>query len=162
MWGERTRFDPKGARLMRQGLMEHAPHALAHIQRELLAASPSPATLAPQLRALSVPTCLIAGSDAPESLGPCQELAQLLPRAELHVLEGAGHVVNMTTPTLFNQIMQQFLAPFQAACPFIGASDKKALNSFFVRCDFIGALKSSKKMSSSQGHSNASSNAVAR
>ncbi len=115
VWGERSRFDPKGARLIRQGLMEHAPHALAHIQRELLSASPSPSTLAPQLRALDIPTCLIAGSDDPESLGPCQELAELLPRAELHVLEDAGHVVNLTKPTLFNQILLQFLAPFQVA-----------------------------------------------
>ena len=110
VWGERSRFDPKGARLIRQGLMEHAPHALAHIQRQLLAASPSPERMAPQLRTLAIPTCLIAGTDDPESLGPCQELAALLPQAELHELENAGHVVNLTKPTLFNQILLDFLA----------------------------------------------------
>ncbi|MES1178910.1 MAG: alpha/beta hydrolase [Myxococcales bacterium] len=113
VWGERSRFDPKGAKLIRQGLLEHAPHALAHIQREVLAASLSPSSLAPRLRALDIPTCLIAGTDDPESLGPCQELAALLPHAELHELEGAGHVVNLTKPTLFNQILTEFLAPFQ-------------------------------------------------
>ena len=112
VWGERSRFDPKGANLIRQGLMEHAPHALAHLQRELLATSPSPHTLAPRLRELDLPTCLIVGSDDPESLGPSRELARLLPRAELHELEGAGHVVNLTKPTLFNGILNQFLAPF--------------------------------------------------
>ena len=110
VWGERSRFDPKGARLIRQGLMEHAPHALAHIQRQVLAASPSPERMAPQLRALEIPTCLIAGTDDPESLGPCRELAALLPQAELHELENAGHVVNLTRPTLFNQILLDFLA----------------------------------------------------
>jgi pimeloyl-ACP methyl ester carboxylesterase len=114
VWGERSRFDPKGAKLIRQGLLEHAPHALAHLQREVLAASLSPESLAPRLRELTIPTCLIAGSDDPESLGPCRELAALLPHAELHELEGAGHVVNLTKPTLFNQIMQAFLAPFEA------------------------------------------------
>lgn len=114
VWGERSRFDPKGARLIRQGLMEHAPHALAHLQREILAASPSPRTLAPRLRELHIPTCLIVGTDDPESLGPSRELAHLLPQAELHELEGAGHVVNLTKPTLFNAILNTFLAPFAA------------------------------------------------
>jgi len=110
VWGERSRFDPKGAKLIKQGLMEHSPQALAHIQREVLAPSHSPSQLAAQLRQLEIPTCLIAGTDDPESLGPCRELSQLLPRAELHELENAGHVVNLTRPTLFNQILLEFLA----------------------------------------------------
>ena len=112
VWGERSRFDPKGARLIRQGLLEHAPLALAHIQRELLATSLSPESFGPRLRTLSIPTCLIAGTDDPESLEPCRQLAKLLPHAELHELEAAGHVVNLTKPTQFNQILQTFLAPF--------------------------------------------------
>jgi pimeloyl-ACP methyl ester carboxylesterase len=115
VWGERSRFDPKGAKLIRQGLLEHSPHALAHLQRELLAASPSPERLAPQLRELRIPTCLIVGTDDPESLGPCRELSQLLPQVELHELENAGHVVNLTRPTLFNQILLEFLARLDAA-----------------------------------------------
>ncbi|MEI9940318.1 MAG: alpha/beta hydrolase [Pseudomonadota bacterium] len=115
VWGERSRFDPKGAKLIRQGLLEHSPQALAHIQREVLAASLSPERLAPQLRELRIPTCLIAGTDDPESLGPCRELAKLLPLAELHELENAGHVVNLTRPTLFNQILLDFLAQLAPA-----------------------------------------------
>ena len=114
VWGERSRFDPKGAALIRQGLLEHSPHALAQIQRQILANSPSPRTMAPRLRELSIPTCLIAGSDDPESLAPCRDLAELLPNAELHVLEGAGHVVNLTKPDEFNRILATFLAPFRA------------------------------------------------
>jgi len=113
VWGERSRFDPKGAALIRQGLLEHSPHALAQIQRQILASSPSPRSLAQRLRALAIPTCLIAGSDDPESLAPCRDLAELLPNAELHVLEGAGHVVNLTRPEEFNQILAAFLAPFR-------------------------------------------------
>src|SRR5450432_58851 len=45
VWGERSRFDPKGAALIRQGLLEHSPQALAHLLREVLASSPSPRTL---------------------------------------------------------------------------------------------------------------------
>jgi 2-succinyl-6-hydroxy-2,4-cyclohexadiene-1-carboxylate synthase len=114
VWGERSRFDPKGAALIRQGFLEHSPQALAHLLREVLAVSPSPCTLAPHLQTLSIPTCVIAGSDDPESLEPCRELARLLPRAELHVLEGAGHVVNLAKPALFNGLLEAFLAPFRA------------------------------------------------
>jgi pimeloyl-ACP methyl ester carboxylesterase len=109
VWGERSRFDPKGAALIRQGLLEHSPHALAQIQRQILATSPSPRTLAPRLRELAIPSCVIAGSDDLESLAPCRELAEFLPNAELHVLEGAGHVVNLTKPGEFNQILHTFL-----------------------------------------------------
>ncbi len=114
VWGERSRFDPKGAALIRQGLMEHSPYALAQIQRVLLSRSLSPRSMTARLRELTIPTCLIAGSDDPESLKPCQELAELLPNAELHVLEGAGHVVNLTKPGEFNQILVAFAAPFRS------------------------------------------------
>jgi len=111
VWGERSRFDPKGAALIRQGILEHAPAALAHISREVLAVSPSPRTLAPKLRELTIPTLIIAGSEDPESLGPCRELAELLPNAELHVLEGAGHVVNLAQPAAFTELLRNFLVP---------------------------------------------------
>lgn len=114
VWGERSRFDPKGAALIRQGLLEHSPQALAHILREVLATLPSPATLAPRLRTLSMPACIVAGSEDQESLAPCRELARLLPNAELHVLEGAGHVVNLEKPAEFNALLKAFLAPFAA------------------------------------------------
>jgi len=113
VWGERSRFDPKGAGLIRQGFLEHSPHALAQILRQVLATSASPRTLAPRLTGLSIPTCIIAGSDDPESLTPCRELASLLPQAELHVLENAGHVVNLTKPVQFNEILSTFVLRFR-------------------------------------------------
>lgn len=109
VWGERSRFDPKGAAWIRQGFLEHSPQGLAHILREVLAVSPSPRTLAPRLRVLEVPTCIVAGADDPESLTPCRELAELLPNAELHEIDGAGHVVNLANPALFNEVLQAFL-----------------------------------------------------
>ncbi len=115
VWGERSRFDPKGAKLIRQGLMEHSPQALAHLLRQVLAVSASPQRLAPELRELRIPTCLVAGTDDLESLAPCRELAALVPRAKLHELENAGHVVNLTRPKEFNQILLEFLAELDAA-----------------------------------------------
>ena len=114
VWGERSRFDPKGAALIRQGLLEHSPFALAQILRQVLAPSPSPRSMSEQLRRLTIPTCVIAGSDDTESLLPCQDLAELLPNCELHVLEAAGHVVNLTKPAEFDRVLASFLAPFRA------------------------------------------------
>jgi pimeloyl-ACP methyl ester carboxylesterase len=113
VWGERSRFDPKGAQLIRQGFLEHSAQALAHLLREVLAGSPSPESLAPRLQKCQVRTCLFAGTDDPESLGPSRALARLLPHAELHELEAAGHVVNLTKPALFNQLLLAFLAPYR-------------------------------------------------
>jgi pimeloyl-ACP methyl ester carboxylesterase len=117
VWGERSRFDPKGAAWIRQGFLEHSPQALAHLLREVLASAPSPRTFAARLAALTLPTCIVAGSEDAESLAPCKELAELLPRAELHVLEGAGHVVNLAKPAEFNALLTAFLGPFAAPAP---------------------------------------------
>ncbi|HEY4105691.1 MAG TPA: alpha/beta hydrolase [Polyangiaceae bacterium] len=112
VWGERSRFDPKGSALIRQGFLEHSAQALAHILREVLANTPSPRTLGARLHELTIPTCIVAGSDDTESLAPCEELAELLPNAELHVLEAAGHVVNLVKPAEFNALLSAFLKPF--------------------------------------------------
>lgn len=109
VWGERSRFDPKGAALIRQGFLEHPPQALAHVLRELLAVLPSVATLRPALSKLDVPTLVVVGSEDGESLEPCKELAEALPNAELVIVPGAGHVVNLAKPNEFNAVVEGFL-----------------------------------------------------
>ena len=111
-WGamiirDRDYLEPD-ARSIRDKLTMRMP-GLDHTRTILIT---SPRTLAPRLQTLSIPTCIVAGSDDPESLEPCRELARLLPHAELHVLEGAGHVVNLAKPAEFNDLLRSFLAPF--------------------------------------------------
>jgi pimeloyl-ACP methyl ester carboxylesterase len=108
-WGTRSRFDPKGAELIRQGFLEHPPQGLAHILRRTLADLPSVATLAPRLRALTLPALIVAGADDGESLPACRALAEALPNATLRVIEHAGHVVNLAQPAAFNQALLEFL-----------------------------------------------------
>ena len=114
-WGDRARFDPKGAALIRQGFIEHSPRALAHTLRELIAEQPSIATLAPELRALSVPTLVVAGSEDARSEPVCRELAAAIPGAELVVVPGGGHVVNLTHPKEFNAALGRFLSDLESA-----------------------------------------------
>lgn len=97
-WGARARFDPSGAALVRAGFMEHRSYALAHILRELIAAQPAPREVAGALETIDAPTLVIAGSDDARSLAPSRELVGIVPRSELLVLEGAGHVVNLSRP----------------------------------------------------------------
>ena len=55
VWGAGSGLDPAGAALVRQGFLEHAPHALAHTLREFLAKLEPVEALAPRLAGLALP-----------------------------------------------------------------------------------------------------------
>jgi pimeloyl-ACP methyl ester carboxylesterase len=110
VWGERARFDPKGAAFIRQGLMEHPPHALTHILRRTLAVLPGPGELGERLASFTKPVLVIAGSEDQSAVAPAGALARLLPNAELRVVEGAGHVVNLAAPDAFNELCRNYLS----------------------------------------------------
>jgi pimeloyl-ACP methyl ester carboxylesterase len=110
VWGETSRFDAKGAALIRQGFLEHDPFAMAALLRQVLAEVPAPDAIAAELARLHVPTLVIVGDDDHESLGPCRRLAELIPGAELVEIAGAGHVVNLAAPQAFNAALGAFLA----------------------------------------------------
>ncbi len=66
---------------------------------------------ADELGQLAVPVQLIFGSEdrlTPPSIG--EEMVELLPNAELEVLDGAGHLSNLEDPDGFNRILSAFLA----------------------------------------------------
>jgi len=109
VWGPGSRLDRAAAALVRQGFLEHAPHALSAILRGLLAELPEIDELAPLLQGLAVPTLVVVGSEDTASLGVCRRLAELLPAARLEVVEGAGHVVNLARPEAFNAVLLDFL-----------------------------------------------------
>ena len=108
-WGERSRFDLKGAELIRQGFLEHPPHGLEAILRNVLSQLPPADVLEARLRALDVPALVIAGEDDTDALAPSRRLVELLPRAELVVVPRAGHVVNLVRPAEFNTAVRGFL-----------------------------------------------------
>ncbi len=110
VWGASSNFDEKGAALVRAGFLEHPPHALSHTLRELIAAQPPIASLADELAKIAVPTLVVAGGEDHRSLPQSQALAAAIPDAELVVIEGGGHVVNLTSPTEFNRVLEAFLA----------------------------------------------------
>lgn len=60
---------------------------------------------------IDVPTLLIGGShDKLIPLAHMQDMERTIPGAELTVLEGAGHVLNLEQPDAFNRAVRRFLA----------------------------------------------------
>lgn len=109
VWGASSGFDAAGARMIRQGFMEHSAEGLSGLLRGALASLPRPEEIAPKLRELDLPTLIIAGgADAP-SLDASRSLAELIPGARLEVIEGAGHVVNLAAPDAFNRALLSFI-----------------------------------------------------
>ncbi len=108
-WGPRSGLDPAAASLVRQGFLEHSPHAIAGILRECLALQPSAEELAPRLRRLELPTLIVVGSEDRVSRGPSEVLGRALPRARLVVVPGAGHVVNLAAPAAFDAALAEFV-----------------------------------------------------
>ena len=109
-WGKRASFDPRGAALIRTGLMEHRPEALAHVLRQTLAELAGPEHLAAELRRLAQPVLIVVGSEDASSSDAARTLHAHLPNAELHVIPGAGHVVNLAAPEAFNELCLAFLS----------------------------------------------------
>jgi 3-oxoadipate enol-lactonase len=65
-----------------------------------------------RVAAIEVPTLVLVGGEdtvTPPELS--QELAGLIPGAELHILAGAGHLANIERPADFNRLVEEFVAP---------------------------------------------------
>jgi pimeloyl-ACP methyl ester carboxylesterase len=110
VWGSPAGGMDAGAKLVRQGFLEHPPHGLVNTLRGLLAPWPPPRERAAELARIRVPALLLAGSRDATSLAAARDLAELLPGARLEILEGAGHVANLEQPDVFNERVAAFLA----------------------------------------------------
>jgi pimeloyl-ACP methyl ester carboxylesterase len=108
VWGPQSRFDEGARALIKRGLLEHPPHALSAILRNVLAKIPEPDQLAAELSRLDVPVLVVVGAQDTSALAPCERLAALLPQAELQIVAGAGHVVNLAAPAEFNRLIDDF------------------------------------------------------
>ena len=67
------------------------------------------------LEKISVPTCLIAGQlDTNAPFRTMEKMAAKIPDAEFHLIEKAGHLVNLEAPSRSNTIIEQFLKRVEA------------------------------------------------
>lgn len=109
VWGPASGLDPQAAKLVRMGFLEHPPHAIAGLLRQLIGVLASVDSLAGDLSRLALPALVVVGEHDSASLEPCRQLAATLPDAELVVIPGAGHVVNLARPEAFNAALLGFL-----------------------------------------------------
>lgn len=73
-------------------------------------------TLRDQLKAIMVPTAVIVGNqDVLTPRGDSEELADLIPTAELTVLSGAAHGLMIEHATTFNRVLGNFLGRAERA-----------------------------------------------
>lgn len=110
VWGPSSGFDAAGAKLVRQGFLEHQPHAMAHVLRGVIAVQPDVASLAPAVASLRVPTLVVVGMRDRMSLAASRALAAAMPSARLVEIPDAGHLVNLAQPAAFNAAVSEFLA----------------------------------------------------
>jgi pimeloyl-ACP methyl ester carboxylesterase len=109
VWGPSSGLDPQAAKLVRMGFMEHPPHALAAVLRQVIGRLEPVEEMGDALAGVDVPALVIVGENDRGSQSSSRALAEALPRAERVVVPGAGHVVNLAAPGPFNEALLAFL-----------------------------------------------------
>ena len=109
VWGPRSGLDATGANLVRQGFLEHPPHALAALLRGAICELAQPRASDPRTARITAPVLLIAGAGDAPALEANAALARAVPHARTATLPDAGHVVNLAAPTAFNAQVLRFL-----------------------------------------------------
>jgi pimeloyl-ACP methyl ester carboxylesterase len=106
--------DPRGfAEFLRQA-GEHDAQACAHLAREVIAKRKTVFELEAQLKALRVPTLIMAGDRDAPCVEPSLTMRGWIPHAGLVLFPACGHTPNLEEPGLFNLHVAEFLAAVQA------------------------------------------------
>ena len=110
VWVADSGLDERGAALVRQGFLEHPPHAMVHTLRRFLAGLPSVEALAPEVAELRIPSLVVVGERDTPALASSRTLARLLPDARGVEVADAGHVVNLDARATFDRELRDFLS----------------------------------------------------
>lgn len=102
--------DPRGWEEFRMHLAEHSALGSALTMRNYQAKRPSLHDFEPQLKALRVPTLIVAGDEDDPVLETSLFLKRCIPAAGLLVLPKTGHAVNLEEPAAFNRALQDFFS----------------------------------------------------
>jgi pimeloyl-ACP methyl ester carboxylesterase len=102
--------DPLGWATFVRHLAEHDPKGAAHTLTKVQAMRPSLYDLEAGLKAIQAPVLLLVGDEDEPCLDVNLWMKRLLSVAQLALLPGAGHAVNLEDPALFNQLIDTFVA----------------------------------------------------
>lgn len=103
------RRDPRGWREFCRMLGEHDDLGMSHTLRHVQGARPSLWDFESRLAQVQVPVLVMCGDQDEPCLMPSLFLARTFPQAQLAVLPGCGHVLNLEEPDEFNRILGRFL-----------------------------------------------------
>lgn len=106
--------DPRGFDEFYERVAEHSAPGAANTLRGVQARRPSIYRLGPALRRLAVPLQVVCGDEDPSALGPSLFIKRNCPAAQLAVVAGTGHAVNVEEPEYFNRITAAFLAQVES------------------------------------------------
>lgn len=109
VWGPDSGLDERGAALVKQGFLEHPPHAVASFLRGAIPELARPRHEDPRLAGLPIPTLLISGERDHAAVEAADRLTGVLPNARHVVIPDAGHVVNLVKPAEFDTAVRTFL-----------------------------------------------------
>jgi pimeloyl-ACP methyl ester carboxylesterase len=102
--------DPIGWQRFVTQLAEHPAHAAAKTLRQVQAGRASLYELEDKLKAIPCPVLLMVGDEDEPCLDVNLWMKRLMPVANMVVLPGTGHAINLEEPDLFNRMVEQFIA----------------------------------------------------
>jgi pimeloyl-ACP methyl ester carboxylesterase len=103
------RKDPAGWARFRERMAEHSALGSALILQGVMLRRPIIFSLEEQLTQLRVPTLLIVGDEDENCVDTSVFMKRKIPSANLLMIPGSGHTVNLEEPALFNQMVSSFL-----------------------------------------------------
>ncbi|MFO1352509.1 MAG: alpha/beta hydrolase [Gammaproteobacteria bacterium] len=108
------RKDPRGWQDFANQLAHHSTQGSALTLRGYQARRPAFTEFEDKLKAMTVPTLIVAGDEDEPSLEPSLYLKRTIPSAALYVLPKTGHAINLEEPALFNAAVQDFIDTVKA------------------------------------------------
>lgn len=102
--------DPRGHAEHVRVLAEHDAVGAANTMRAVQKGRPSLYAMRDELAACRTPVLVVAGDEDDGVLETDLMLKRTIPRCGLAVLPRSGHVTNLEEPTLFNALVERFLA----------------------------------------------------
>ena len=106
--------DPRGWQEFATQLAEHSAQGAALTMRGVQARRPSLFDLTAQMAALTVPTLVMTGDEDWPCLEPALLMKRTIPAADLVVMPGTGHTLNLEEPDGFNAHLDRFFATVDA------------------------------------------------
>jgi pimeloyl-ACP methyl ester carboxylesterase len=103
------RKDPTGWGRFRERLVEHSALGSSLMIQGVMLRRPTIFSLEEQLTRLRVPTLLIVGDEDENCMDTSVFMKRKIPSADLLMIPGSGHAVNLEEPVLFNQMVSSFL-----------------------------------------------------